>query len=213
MWAVREVDHLFARLGRYTRFVVYSKWSLLALALLLVSSLIAWPLLTRDRSGLRISFVDQKTADGEPSSPVMKNPEYRGVGADGQHYKINGASATQKTPGLMIIETVEAQMLRADGGWYSLSADRAEYRQDRKQIELLGNVTVIDGTANQFITSRATIETEESRVYGNEEVYGSGDLGNILANGFEINDKGNHIRFVGDSERQLKVTMLRAKKK
>jgi lipopolysaccharide export system protein LptC len=211
MWAVREVDHLFSRLARYTRFVMYSKWSLMVVTLLLVATLIAWPLITKDRSGMRISFVDKTGKADKPKSPVMNNPEYRGVGLNGQQYKVNGIRATQKTPALIVIDKVEAQMLKADGSWFSLTADRADYLQENKQIKLFGNVSVIDMKATNFITESATIETDTMNIYGNEAISGTGALGNILASSFEIRDNGNHIIFMGGAE-QLRVTVDRKKK-
>ena len=212
LWAVREVDQLFSRFGRYTRFVVYSKWSLVAVALVLIISLIAWPLMSRDRSGLRISFVDKKTSATAPSSPVMTNPQYRGIGDKGQQYTINGASATQKTPTLVIIEKVESQMLRPDGSWYSLTADRAEYQQDAQIIELYGQVNVVDTQSNRFITEHATVETANMHIVGDKEVVGTGPRGNILASGFEITDNGEHILFTGGDQR-VQVTVKQAKKR
>ncbi len=211
MWAVREVDQIFSRLARYTRFVGYSKWSLMVVALLLIATLIAWPLITKDSSGVRISFVDKTGKTDDPSSPVMNSPEYRGVGLNGQQYKINGIRATQKTPALVVIDKVEAQMLKADGSWFSLTADRADYMQEKKQIQLFGNVNVIDMRANNFITQSATIETDTMHIYGNEAISGTGPLGNILASGFEIRDNGNHIIFTSGSK-QLNVTVIREKK-
>lgn len=205
-WRLREVDTLFAALGRYTRLVMYGKWSLVSLALLLVVSLIAWPLLTKDSSGLRVSFVDTNTAGKKPESPVMTNPEFHGVGESGQQYQIRGKSATQKTSTLVVLDTVEGQLLKADGHWYSLTADRADYQQDTKIIDLYGNVTVIDSSGTSFTTEHATVETETMHVYGNEAVSGVGNLGNILASGFEIRDNGSHITFMrGDAPITVKL--------
>ena len=211
-WAVREVDYLFARIGHYTRFVAYSKWSLVGVAAVLTLSLIAWPLLSKDKSGLRVSFVDAKTVRRKPDSPVMDNPEYRGIGDKGQQYKITGKTAIQQTPTLVIIANVEGQMLKGNGGWNSLTADRAEYQQDKKLIDLFGNVTVIDDRGNTFTTSHATIEMPSMHVFGNDVITGEGTLGNILASGFEIKDKGEHIIFTGGTQ-QLKVQVERAHKK
>jgi lipopolysaccharide export system protein LptC len=211
-WAVREVDHMFSRIARYTRFVVYGKWSLLGLAVLLIASLIAWPFVTKDRSGIRISFVDSNTAGQKPSSPVMNNPEYRSTNDKGEQFKITGKTATQKTPTLVILDMVEGQMLRADGGWYSLMAERAEYQQDKKLIDLFGNVNVLDTTGTQFATEHATIEVDSSHIYGKEAVSGTGPLGNILASGFEIRDNGAHITFMRGTA-PVYVKANRSKKK
>ncbi len=211
-WAVREVDYLFSRIGHYTRFVGYSKWSLIGVVLVLTISLILWPLLTKDKSGIRVSFVDAKSVTTKPDSPVMENPEYRGLNDKGQPYKVTGKRATQASPTLVVIDQVEAQLVKENGGWNSLSADRAEYQQDKKLIDLFGNVTMIDEKANSFTTSHATIQMPQMHVYGKEPIAGSGDMGNITASGFEITDKGTHFIFTGGAE-QLKVKVQRAKAK
>lgn len=211
-WAVREVDSLFARLGRYTRFVVYGKWSLVVVALVLTISLIVYPLVTKDSSGLRVSFIDSKSNKAKPSSPVMQSPVYSGSGTNGQQYKITGKSATQQSSSLIVIDGVEATMTKLDGSWRILTADRAEYRQDKKLIDLFGNVTVVDAQNTNFVTEHATIETDTSRIYGTKRITGLGNMGKLVASGFEITDNGQHIRFKGDKT-PVKLTIQRSAKK
>ena len=211
-WAVREVDHLIGRLGRYTLFVMYSKRALLVVTGILTISLIAWPLLTKDRSGLRISFVDSKTAAGaHVASPVMENPEYRGQGEAGQQYKISGKTATQKSSTLVVIDQAEGQMLRADGQWYQLTAKRAEYQQDRKIVDLYGDVNVFDTSGTNFVTEHATVEMQTMHIYGKESITGTGSMGNIVASGFEIEDNGKHITFHRGAT-QVRTTVTKATK-
>lgn len=212
-WAVREVDHLFARLGYYTRFVGYSKWMLGVLALVLLVSLIAWPLLTKDRSGLRVSFVQKDGSKPEQpaTSPVMNNPQYTGITARGEQFVINGLRATQVTPAMMDIEIVTAHIIRLSGGWASVTADRAVYNKDKKTVELTGNVTVMDDRGYTFVTPSATIDTETSNVKGNQPVSGSGPMGKLLASGFEIMDSGSRIIFLG-GEKQVRLDIDRAGK-
>lgn len=206
LWAVREIDHLFSQLGRYTRFVAYSKWSLVVVALLLTVSLIAWPLLTKDQSGVRVSFVDSKTVKQPATSPVMSNPVFNGQGAEGQQYQLTGKQATQKTPTLVVMDTVKSQMLRTDGKWFYLTADRGEYQQDKKVIDLYGKVTLTTSTGTQFVTEHATIEMADMHIYGKETVTGTGNTGNIVASGFEITDNGNKITFTrGEAPVQVKL--------
>ncbi|MES2984860.1 MAG: LPS export ABC transporter periplasmic protein LptC [Pseudomonadota bacterium] len=214
MWAVREVDHLFSRFKRYTQFVLYGKWSLAAVALVLAVSVMAWPFLTREKSGLRVSFVDTKTAatGQKPDSPVMDNPEYRGLGAQGQQYKINGTTATQMSPTLVIIAKAEAQLLRLNGSWFYLTADRAEYHQDSGIVELFGNVTVVDDRQTTFVTEHATVETKTMDAHGSDPITGVGPLGNIVASGFEMRDNTTHITFLRGTD-PVKVHIDKKKKK
>jgi lipopolysaccharide export system protein LptC len=194
-WALGNAEHLFGRIRRYTCFVAFGKWSLLAVALVLTASLIIWPLLSADKSGLRVSFNSTPEAGKKAANPVMTNPEYRGVGAQGQEYKISGKTATQQTPTLVVMQTVEAQMTKADGTWHAITADRAEFQQDKKIIDLFGHVTLIDAKGSSFTTERATIEISPLHIYGSEAISGVSSSGNILASGFEIVDDGARIVF------------------
>jgi lipopolysaccharide export system protein LptC len=197
-WAVAEVDQLLSRITRYTRFVVFSKWFLMVFALVLVTVLVALPLISKDRSGIRISFVDTGKPSKNASQPVMKSPEYRSTDMNGQEFKVNGLRATQITPTRIRIEQVEAQMVTANGGWRSLSAAEADYNQEAKTILLQGEVTLLDDQGYNFSTASATVDTDKGNVVGTQPVTGVGPLGNLLASGFEIRDSGRHILFTGD---------------
>lgn len=197
LFGVREVDHLFSRFARYTRFVLYSKWAFAIIAALLIIGLIGYPLLTKDRSGIRISFVGTDASGMPIAAPVMNNPDYQGVDAQGQQYKVTGLRAIQQTPELIIIEQVEGQLLRADGSFVALTADKAEYMQAKGIIELMGNVNVNDSQGYTFVTPRATVNTSTMDVTGNAPVEGDGPQGKLLATGFKIEDNGQKITFGG----------------
>jgi lipopolysaccharide export system protein LptC len=194
--------------------VFYSKRALLVVAGILTLALIAFPLLTKDRSGLRVSFVDSKTAAAaHVESPVMENPEYRGQNESGAQYKINGTTATQKTPTLVVIAQAEGQMLRMDGKWYHLTADRAEYQQDKKIVDLFGNVTVYDMNGTTFVTEHATVEMQTMHIWGTDTITGTSDMGNIVASGFEIEDNGDHIIFYRGADQVHTHVIKEAKQK
>jgi len=212
-WAVNEVEQVIARFGRYTKFVVFSKWSLMALAVGLLVTLITVPLVSNDRSGVRVSFV--AGTDGKKDnvkSPEMNNPEYRGTSENGDQYKISGLRAIQQTDKLILIEKVEGQLLTESGAWRSLTAESAEYQQDAKLVTLKGNVTLVDEQGYSFVTDSATINTATSEVTGNSPVQGVGPMGNLLASGFKIVDSGKRIIFMGGAER-IKLRIDRKDKK
>ncbi len=200
-WAVNEVDQLFSRLGRYTRFVLYSKWFLMLFAVGLMSALIAVPLISKNRSGIRVSFVDAASiAKGTSSQPMMSNPEYSGTGAKGEQFKVAGARAIQLSPTQIRIERVEAQMISPNGSWRSLTADGADYDQTAKMIALAGSVTLVDEQGYSFTTDAATVNMNSMEVVGNSPIQGVGPMGNLLASSFKIMDSGKRIMFMGGAQ-------------
>lgn len=198
-WAAREVDHLFATLGRYTRFVAYGKWSLSLLVIVIIALVIAWPHLVREKAGLRVSFLaaPSQMAQQAGVSPEMAHPVYDGVDDHGQKYSVTGSVAIQQTPTYIILKDMRSELQRTDGSTIKISADRADYMQDKDLLQLSGNVTVVDQGGYTFTTNAATVETKTSHIWGKDEVTGIGPSGTLLATGFEIKDNGNSIHFGG----------------
>ncbi len=214
VWAVREVDHLFSAFRRYTRFVFFSKWFLGVFALVLMSSLIAYPLLTKSRDGMRVSFVGSANNPGSAAaSPVMNNPEFRGTDDKGQQYKINGIRAIQQTQDLVVIEQMNGILNKPNNSYNTLKADRAELQQQEKILNLYGNVTVTDDTGYVFVTPHATVNTLTMDVDGTDQVQGNGPEGNLLAIGFKIRDNGNDIFFGGTGRVNVVIDKMRADRK
>lgn len=193
-WAVSEVDQLLARVARYTRFVLFSKWFLGVFALVLLVGLIVWPLFGKDKSGLRISFVSSD-GGGPVTHPVMEAPRFVGNDKNNQQYVITAKRAVQQNPQLVLLERAEGQLLKTDGSSLMLRADSALFHQDTKMIELTGNVNLMDSKGTLFITEKATINTDSMDVDGSAQVSGSSPTGKLVAMGFKIRDSGNSITF------------------
>ena len=201
-WGAREVDHLFKRFGRATRFVLVSKWFLAVFALILLFMLVVYPM-TEKQSGARLSFVNEDSDNMHPdpsqaSAPSMARPIYEGVDKNGHQYRITGGKATQITKDMIELSDVEA-MLESGDSFVSVTAEKAQYLQEEKRIELIGNVNVLHGKGYNFVTPAATINTATMDVTGTQEISGEGPMGKLLATGFEIRDNGNQVRFGGTS--------------
>jgi lipopolysaccharide export system protein LptC len=195
---LREADTVFSYIKRYTRFVVFSKWFLGVVSLLAITLLIAWPLLTRDSGGVRVSFVMQEGKPGESTlAPVMNKPRYEGTDDKGQKYTITADKAIQRSTILIGLENVVADMFTASGAWLSLTAKAGEFHDDTKLLYLSGGVMLYHEDGYNFTTERVEINTNTSEARGDLAVQGQGPMGNLLATGFEIKDNGSRILFGG----------------
>lgn len=209
-WAVREVDHLFQRAARYTRFVLFSKWFLAIIAMILISVLMIYPLLRKDNSGMRITFsgTDTKSAS-TAENPTMNSPVYEGTDKSNQPFRLTGKRAIQMGGGVIKVEEVEGQLLMKNDNFISLTADSAEYHQEQHIIDLLGHVRVVQGSGYTFNTNSARVDTSTQDVTGSEQITGEGPQGNLLATGFQIRDNGKRILFGGSG--RVNVTVDRTK--
>ncbi len=212
-WAAREVDHLFGRFSRLTRVVLVSKWFLAIVATILLVVLIVVPMLEK-RSGARLSFVSDEastlTKSDGANAPSMAKPVYEGTDAKGRQYRITGGRATQITADMIELDNVEAMLENGDS-FISVTADKAQYKQEEKKVELIGNVNVLHGKGYSFVTPSATVDTATMDVTGNQEISGEGPMGKMLATGFEIRDNGKSIHFGGTG--RVNVTFHRGKTK
>lgn len=211
-WGTREVDHLFKRFTRATRFVFFSKWFLAVFALGLLFVLVIYPM-TEKQSGARLSFVSDEASKipkdtSGADAPSMAKPIYEGVDKNGHQYRITGGQATQITKDMIELSNVEAMLENGDS-FVSVTADKAQYKQEEKKVELIGNVNVLHGKGYNFVTPAATVDTNTMDVTGNQEISGEGPMGKLLATGFEIRDNGNQIRFGGTSRVNVTIDKSR----
>lgn len=211
-WAAREVDHLFGSFARATRFVLFSKWFLAVFALVLLGALVVYPMMEK-RSGARLSFVSEEVnaqpgAATKADAPSMNKPIYEGVDKNGHPYRITGGRATQITKDLIELSDVEA-MLDNEGTFITVTAEKAQYKQLEKTIDLIGNVNVLHGKGYNFVTPSARVDTATMDVTGSEEIAGEGPMGKLLATGFEIRNNGQDIRFGGSSRVSVTIDKSR----
>jgi hypothetical protein len=111
-WVQHEVEEVFLRIGRYTKFVFFSKWLLGVIALLILLLLMLWPLLSQDGAGVRISFVSgEGVASGvlNAAAPVMQNPRFQGVDNKDQPYLVTADRAIQHSATHVTLEKVKAE--------------------------------------------------------------------------------------------------------
>lgn len=210
-WAAREVDHLFGRFTRATRFVLFSKWFLAIISGILLVVLVIYPMMEK-RSGARLSFVSEEASaiasTDAANAPSMSAPVYEGSDAKGRQYRITGGKATQITADMIELDSMQAQLDSGDSA-VTVTADKAQYKQEEKKVDLIGNVNVTHAKGYHFVTPAATIDTATMDVTGNQEITGQGPMGKLLATGFEIRDNGKAIRFGGTS--RVNVTINRGK--
>ncbi len=201
---------LFHRIARYTQMVLFGKWALGAVSLVIILLIIAIPLVEQTRDGKRISFVStQQVLTGD--KPAMLNPKLEGVTEKHEPYTATAQRAVQETENVVRLYTVQADLFKTDNSWLNMVANEGRYDSSKSLLELWGDVALYQDNGYSFNTQRVDIDTRKASAKGAGLVTGQGTLGNLTATGYSIEDNGARMLFGSPGDRVL-VKILKAGK-
>lgn len=199
----KETDLILDSLGRYTKFVFVSKYSLLALSCLAIFAIIVIPVVNADKEGLRIAF--QNVQGQSERLPMMANPKFQGVDENNQPYTITADSAIQQNQQNVQLVNLQADIFLNDHSWLNVSAHNGLLNTEEKTLDLTENVYLFHDKGYEFRTHRAYVDMDTHTASGNREIDGQGPMGTITADGFMLNQDAQTLTFVGN----VKMTVFR----
>ena len=91
-------------------------------------------------------------------------------------------------------------LISKNGGYFNIKSEKGAFDQSNEKAHLFDNVVLNDQDGYVFKTESIFINLNSEKVYSNEKISGSGERGNIFAQGFEIIDNGNEVRFLGKTK-------------
>ena len=196
-----STQHQMRRAGVYSRFVEAMKFFLPATAgcilLLIVYTSI-------NSEGPVLEFPD--TANPE-NDLVMETPLMTGFDGRNRPYRINAAQAIQDVddPNLIDLIDVRGNLIVQEDGKTEISNDQMQVTADkgflnsnRDKLDLKGNVVLVSDDNYTFRTERAFVDFGASTITGNERITGESAMGDVEADGFDVWEGGNKIRFRGN---------------
>ena len=194
-WINRESQQsLLQSVGRYTRFVLFSKMFLGGLSVLMMLTLIILPVLNADEEGLRIAFSTVK--EKVDSLPLMTNPTFQGVDDNNQPYMITADSALQHDASTIVLNNIQADIFTENNSWLSVSAQKGTLNTEAKHLLLQGDVQLFQDQGYEFKTQEVSVDMNQHIAKGEQKIDGSGPTGIIAANGFEWDNNKRIMRFV-----------------
>jgi lipopolysaccharide export system protein LptC len=181
----------------YSRFVGFMRMALPATALALILTVIAWAEFQKRPPATPIGKVKISMEDVEHNS--MAEPRYQGLDKHGEPYTVTARLATKPKPTSDVIElqSPQADLSRSRGDWVTLSADYGAYRETEQILDLIGSVSLYHDNGFEFHTLSAHINLATNTAQGEDPVSGQGPTGEVTAQGFRIEDKGDRIFFTG----------------
>ena len=184
--------------SRALRFASLSKvlsWAAAAVGL-------AFVVLFLVQAGLFQSLVpDKPETDAPPPNPdqiTASESTVNGLDNEKQPYEVKAARGWQdeQTPSLVHLETVEGKFRRASGAAFTLTARTGLYDTKVKELDLQGDVTIVQIDRFTAVMDRAHVVVEEKKLTSDVPVDVNFTNGSIKANGLQITDDGAHILFL-----------------
>ncbi len=129
---------------------------------------------------------------------TMVNPRFTGRDASGETYVIIADSAQRRRADDDVIDLVNPKLVDRFGS--TVTAPEGVFDQSRETLDLFRDVRVVDNAGYQFRTTSARLHVVDSRVEGLEPLQGSGPLGDIRSDTYEILENGDVFHFKGNVE-------------
>jgi lipopolysaccharide export system protein LptC len=136
----------------------------------------------------------------------MSNARFFGRDGDGRAYVLAAQEAARDDADFQRIQLRGAVLtLNLDGPDQTrISADRGVYRENDRILRLNGHVVFRDGSGDVLVTEQAVVDTINGSIVGASRIRGTGPTGAIVADSFEIFDRGRQLVFHGDVHSRLK---------
>jgi len=142
-------------------------------------------------SGARKSFNSEEIV-------TMLSPRFSGRDASGSAYVITAQSAQRRRAEPARVDLVDPKLVDELGT--EVTAPRGVYDRDAQTLDLAGQVRVRDAAGYAFETTRARLHVLDGRVEGFVPLAGTGPIGTVRSDSYEIEDKGAIVHFQGNVE-------------
>jgi len=185
---------------RYSRFVAWMRRMLPAVAVGLLLLIVAWPRLQTAMEHLKARL--PRLDISQAGDLRMVNLRYTGYDKHGQPVTITAESARQRPGGkddVVELQAPKADLTSQNGIWIALTAETGMYQPGEQQLDLFGNVELFQDKGNTFRTDSAHVDIAKGTAEGSDAVEGNGPFGNVHAEGFRVEERGDVIRFLGKS--------------
>lgn len=202
--AARQTLPIRSNLLNRRRSVVWAKWLLPLLALLLLSSVALWPQISNGLNGRIAIHTDHFSADMQTGR--LLNVRYHGVDARNHPYTVTAQQAEQVGPDRINLVAPKGDVLNDSGSWTYSEADKGVYMQHNGLMDMAGHVVIYRDTGITLTTSTATMDLKNGAASTDQPTHVEGPFGTLDSQGFSVVDKGNIIQFDGQSHLLLNGT-------
>lgn len=173
-----------------TQMVRYMRFALVAAAIITL--------------GIFLGFIARNAYDRAQGNAVavngdqtvtMVNPRFTGRDGAGSLYIITSETAQQRRENEDLIDLVNPKLVDSFGG--EVTAPRGLYDRVNETLDLYEDVLVVDAEGYVFNSTHAQVFPKTGRVIGVEPLDGTGPLGDIRSDSYELDRDSGIVTFVG----------------
>ncbi|NIZ00694.1 LPS export ABC transporter periplasmic protein LptC [Thalassospira lucentensis] len=201
----------------FRRIIVRSlKFVLPLIAMTLMALVVLWPQIEEvQESGFRVGF--STSPEDLMENVAMSNPRFFGVDGNRQPFTVTAQEAVESKAedghdDHVYLDAPQADMTLKDGSWIALTANEGFYTETDGLLDLVGAVNMYHDNGFELHTQKAEVEMNEGNARGSVPVDGQGPFGTINSDsGFELENKGKVIRFLGNAKMVIFDSALKGK--
>lgn len=190
----RELQHHHQRRSKN---IIFLRKFLCVSLVIMVATLLTWP---------HIEEFLNYTSSGESESlkkfslhNKIHQPSMYSYDKDQRPFNINADSAEHITSEELNLEKPFSKHLLQSGVKVEINGQKGHFHQKTKLLNYKENVKLTTSSGYEFTTSSALVDTNNKKVSGSETIVGKGPSGDIIADGFIIENGGDTIHFTGKS--------------
>jgi lipopolysaccharide export system protein LptC len=193
------------RISPFRRVIVNMlKFVLPLIAMTIMALVVLWPQIEQVQdSGFRLGF--STSPEDLMENVAMSKPRFFGVDGNRQPFTVTAneaveTDATETRPDHIYLAAPQADITLNDGSWIAMTANEGFYTETDGMLDLVGTVNMYHDQGFEIHTEEAEIAMNSGSASGDVPVDGQGPFGTIKSDsGFELEDKGAVIRFLGKS--------------
>jgi lipopolysaccharide export system protein LptC len=194
----RQTQHL--KIQRTRRLIKNLKWLFPLLISLSVFVLIAWP---QVQSILAAKLKEKKGAESSPvlgHQGLLVKPLFQSQTIEGRPFTIEADTALAIGEQDAHLDMPKGEIILEDDQSFYLKAGKGTYSHNCQTLKLYEGGTVQDAKGNIFHFESSEVFLKEGRVVSHTPVHGSGPLGTIEADSFEVRENGDKVVFKGKAK-------------
>jgi len=147
------------------------------------------------------SLNEQAAPQREAQTAIrLVNARFVGQVKDGRSFMIGARQALRDEKDYQSVSLMEPMLMVGAGpgkGASRVTARIGNYSESDHMLRLRGDVRIDDGKGLRFAAQEAIIDTRTGDVVGQSQVQGDGPLGQLNANSYSVEDKGDRLVFRG----------------